>query len=267
MHALVSAFFTVFVRNTGGMQTTIGPAFTADEALFGQSRSGPNSAPTGDVQAEHANDLEMGYGNVMYLDENTDITMSDPHKVDTGFSDFWEALGNQVTAVGGMPFEKAMMKYTTSYTAARAAAIDSWRATNNFRTMLARRLCSIAYEAVVEEAVLRGRVKAPGFFDDALIRRAWCGSYWVGIGQGSLNPLQEAKAAQVNLANLTTTYEQEYMESKGGRWDAAMQKRARENRLLQSLGIQQSTVSEKGTVKTAEEEEDADEMADDSGRS
>jgi capsid protein len=273
MNALVAAFFTVFVRSTGGI-TPLAAAMTPEEVVLGGGQYGPQSAPTSAVRDDSANDLEMGNGNVTYLDENQDITIADPRKVDTGFSSFWEALGNQVTAAGGMPFEKAMMKYTTSYTAARAAAVDSWKGVKYWRGLLEKRLCKVAYAAIMEEGILRGRMLAPGFFDNALKRAAWLGSYWIGHGQGALNPLQEAKATEVDLKNLTTTREEAYLEKTGGRWDAAMNKRARENRLLDSLGIvpeedrkalpaYTETVDIEEDQTESDQKDEADEMVDD----
>jgi len=251
MNALVSAYFTVFVKDLSGMGTTLGPAFTPEQSLFQAGHYGPNSEQTGTIADADKNDLEMGVGNINYLDQNTDVTMADPRKVDTGFQAFWEALGNQVTAVGGIPFEQAMIKYTTSYTAARAALLDGWRETQDKRAMISRRFCSICYQAVIDEAVTRGRLQAPGYFSDPLYRKAWTGSYWVGVGMGSIDPLKDVKATQFNLATLTTTYEEEYMERKGGRWDEAMNKRAREKKLLARLDLKQEAVNENGTVSSS----------------
>lgn len=237
MSALVSSFFTVFVKDVSGMGATFGPAFTPEETITGGGRYGPTAAPVEAVNQADANDLEMGHGNVTYLDKDTDITQADPRKVDTGFSAFWDALGNQVAAVGGASFEQAMILYKSSYTAARAAMLDVWKGVMNYRTLMSRRCCSICYSAVIEEAVMRGRLSAPRYYDDAIYRKAWSGAYWVGVGMGSINPLDEAKATVFNLSSFTTTREDEYMSAKGGRWDAAMQKRSREEKLLKREGL------------------------------
>lgn len=261
MNALVSSFLTVFVRSQGGI-STLAPAFTPEESAFGGGRYGPTADAANTINDADANDLEMGYGNVLYLDDNQDVTIADPRKVDTGFQMFWEALGNQVTAAGGMPFEKAMMKYTTSYTAARAAAQDAWKVVRNWRgVILAKRLCGVVFEAVIEESAMRGRLRLDGFFDNALKRRAWLGAQWVGSGQGAIDPLKEARATQLDLENLTTTYEEAYLERTGGRWDAAMNKRARENRLLKALGIVVEKKEE--PAPTEEEGETGNETVDD----
>ena len=254
MNALVASFFSVFVKDASGMGATMGPAMTPEETLFGGGRYGPNEAQAEEIDPDNGNDLEMGSGNINYLDSDTDISIADPRKVDTGFATFWQALGNQVCAAGGIPFEKAMLHYTTSYTAARAALIDMWKQTTNYRALISRRMCKVAYEAVFEEAVLKGRIDAARFFDDAKYRKAWTGSRWIGIGMGNLDPLKEAKAAELDLLNNLTTHEDEYQQRKGGRWDSAMQRKSREKNLLEALGLE-NTVEPVEVVEEIEDDE------------
>lgn len=258
MNALVASFFSVFVRDSSGMGSLMAPGMSPDDTLFGGGRYTPDGAQVEAVDQDNGNDLEMGSGNINYLDENTDITIADPRKVDTGFASFWEALGNQVSAAGGMPFERAMMKYTTSYTAARAAALDAWRQASYYRQLITRRLCRPSYEAFFEEAVTRGRIDAPRYFEDAAFRKAWVGSRWVGQGMGSLDPFKDARSADMNLKNNLTTHEDEYQERKGGRWDNSMGRKYREEKLIDKYGLREpkETAAEPGNNETQEDQED-----------
>lgn len=255
MNALVSAFFSVFVKDTSGLGMTMGAAMTPEETLFGGGTYGPNEAESEPVNQEDGNDLEMGSGNINYLDDETDISIADPKKVDTGFEAFWNALANQICAAGGIPLEKAMLKYTTSYTAARAALIDSWKNISNWRKILERRLCKPAYEAFFEEAVLKGTIDAPYFFDSPRIRRAYLNSRWVGIGMGALDPLKESKASLFDLRTTITTREDEYQKRKGGRWEDALDRYAREEELIAAkLPNKSEEVVVDETVSTQDEE-------------
>ena len=51
------------------------------------------------------------------------------------------------------------------------------------------------------EAVARGRLKAPGFFNDPIIRQAWLGADFVGPSQGMLDPTKEITAEQMMCEN------------------------------------------------------------------
>lgn len=55
--------------------------------------------------------------------------------------------------------------------------------------------CQPIYELFMAEAVALGRINAPGFHADPLLREAWCGARWIGPVQGSLDPKKEAEAA------------------------------------------------------------------------
>lgn len=256
MNALVASFFSVFVKDSSGMGPLMGPAMNPSETLFGRGRYTPDGAQVEEADLDNGNDLEMGSGNINYLDEQTDISIADPKKVDTGFESFWGALGNQVSAAGGIPFEKAMLKYTTSYTAARAAANDSWRQTGYYRQLMERRMCKAAYQAVFEEAVYKGRIDAPRYFDDARYKKAWTGSHWTGVGMGSLDPLKDAKAVELDLENFTTTHEDEYQKRNGGRWDNSMRRRFREEQLLDGYGLKKPETEPQPAPRQPEDESD-----------
>ena len=81
-----------------------------------------------------------------------------------------------------------------------------------------------------------GRVTAPGFFDDPLVRAAWCGAQWIGPVQGSIDPLKEAQAAVLQIQRALKTHEQVTREMSGGDWDANVEQLAAENEKLAAAG-------------------------------
>ena len=96
--------------------------------------------------------------------------------------------------------------------------------------------CQPVYEMWLSEAVALGRVKAPGFFSDPLVRAAWCGARWIGPVQGSLDPLKEAKAAVLLIQNALKTHSQVAREMGGGDWDENVEVLADENHRLEAAG-------------------------------
>lgn len=237
MNALVSSFFTVFVKDASGLGGFMGPAMTPNETVTGGGRYGPGEAEVSARNIEDGNDLEMGHGNVTYLDEMKDVVIADPGKTDKNFDRFFEALVSTACAGAGMPIETAMMKYTTSYTAARAAYNDLRKHTMIARTVINRKFNGIVYKELLSESVIKSRLNPPGFFNDYATTRAWTRSRWVGTGQGALNPFIEAKAAVIDLNANLTNHEEQYLEKYGGRWDSTMVKRAGEEILLEELGL------------------------------
>lgn len=104
------------------------------------------------------------------------------------------------------------------------------------RTWFVDDFCQPTYEVWLSEAVARGRIIAPGFFDDPLIRAAWCSAQWIGPVQGSLDPLKEANAAVLKIQHGLKTHEQATMEDSGGDWNANVEQLAAENEKLKAAG-------------------------------
>ena len=76
------------------------------------------------------------------------------------------------------------------------------------------------YQAWMMEAIARGVWKAPGFFEDIRIFRAWTKCAWTGQSQGSIDPLREIQASERKVRLGVSTLEAETLEINGGDWRA-----------------------------------------------
>ena len=237
MDHLIASYFTIFVRDQSNYGTMIGPPLTPEETITGGGRYNPGDDPSYPKNTEDGNDLELGVGNIVYLDDGKDVTIADPKKTNADFEPFWNGLASVGSAAYGTPIEQALMKYTTSYTAAKAAANDVWRHRLTDRAIIDSGMCQLCYVELFTEAVMKRRISAPKFFDDYTYKAAWTKSLWVGFGQGSLDPLREAKAAVIRMDNNLTTHETEYQQTHGGRWNSSIEKRALEEQKLKNLGL------------------------------
>lgn len=100
------------------------------------------------------------------------------------------------------------------------------------RTWFSRDFCQPVYEAWLTEAIVRGRVQAPGFFSDPVKRAAWCNSEWFGPVMGVLDPVKEAQSAQLRILFGLSTREKEAAEMTGTSWDENIERLAIENSRL-----------------------------------
>ena len=114
--------------------------------------------------------------------------------------------------------------------------LHAWEAFKMRRKWFVDDFCQPTYEIWLSEAVAIGRIKAPGFFTDPLIRAAWCGATWIGPAQGQLDPTKEAKAAIINVDRGFKTHEQVTVEMDGGDWEDNVEQLARENEMLKNAG-------------------------------
>lgn len=232
MAALVQSFFTAWiVTKTDPSEIPINVVGTGDIAA-------PETNPDAASLPAAQNEYEMGPGTVAHLAESEDIKFGSPNIPTTGFDAFVNTFCKLIGAGMNIPYDVLVKEYNSSYSSARAALMDAWEDFRMRRKWFVDDFCQPVYEVWLAEAVARGRIKAPGFFSDPLIRAAWCGARWIGPTQGSLDPLKEAKAAVLQIQHGLKTHEQVTRETGGGDWDENVEQLAAENQKLAAAGAE-----------------------------
>jgi lambda family phage portal protein len=223
--AVVSGLFAVFVKSAG---TGLSPL---ESAVSGAAPSASGDAP------QAAWDGKLTSGLVADLAPGEDIVSANPGRPNQAFDPFVQAVLRQIGAGLELPFEILIKHYTSSYSAARAAILEAWRFYRKKRVWLASRFCQPVYETFLEEAIALGRLSAPGFFDDRLIRAAYCGALWHGDGPGSIDPMADVEAAEKRLALGITTLKKETAEYDGSDWQKNHEQRAKEIAAQRAAGM------------------------------
>lgn len=217
--AIIKAYFTMFIKETALHDSTDGGI----SEMLGTQPELPSLDP---------NSIALGPGTINMLPQGYDVDSVDPQRSLSTFEPFVSELTKQIGASLGIPYEVLMKSFNSSYTASRAALLQAWSEFKMRRTWFSRDFCQPVYEAWLTEAIVRGRVEAPGFFDDPLIRRAWCNSEWFGPVMGVLDPVKEAESAQLRVLYGLSTREKEAAEMTGTSWDENIERLAIENKRL-----------------------------------
>ena len=102
---------------------------------------------------------------------------------------------------------------------------------------LAGALCQPVYELVIANAVMRGRLAAPGLLADPAIRAAWLGARWTGPSPGQLDPLKEVNAAEKRIALRLSTRTRETAELTGDDWEQVITEFGEELDLMEALDV------------------------------
>ena len=242
MAAIVQSFFTAFVKTEG--DTT--------EMPFGE----PSGSDNHEVSRDPT-DYEMGPGNTVIMEPGEDVAFGSPTHPNTGFDTFMRSLCEQVGAAFEIPADLLLMSFNASYSASRAALLEAWKAFRMRREWLTKSFCRPVYEVWMTEAVARGRIVAPGFLTDPLIRQAYLQSEWIGPSQGQLDPTKEVAAAVTAIENGLSTREAEAIRLNGSEYAANVDKLALENaRLREANGV---TAQQKPEEPPPEEEEQPEE--------
>jgi lambda family phage portal protein len=220
MAAVVTGMFTVFIKSE-----------TPDNAPFGE---GVFPDEQGE---ENGVDISLGNGAVVGLAPGEDIVTADPSRPNTAFDGFVTAILRQIGAALEIPYELLVKHFTSSYSASRAALLEAWKSFRMRRTWLASDFCQPIYEEWFAEAVAKGRIDAPGFFEDPLIRKAYTQAEWHGPAPGQIDPLKEVAAAKMRIETRLSTRERETAELNGGDFEMNVRQLSREQKLLEESGL------------------------------
>jgi lambda family phage portal protein len=213
MAAVVESFFTAFIKTEASAQqmpfNEVGPPISSDP-----------------------DDFEMGPGTVNVMQPGEDVVFADPKRPATSFNTFVDAVATQIGAALEVPGDLLLKAFNSSYSASRAALLEAWKAFKMRREWFVSDFCQPVYEVWFTEAAARGRIDAPGFFDDPLVRAAWLGAEWIGPSQGQIDPVKEIEAELKAIGHGITTHEQATVRLNGGSWDSNIEQLANENERL-----------------------------------
>lgn len=139
---------------------------------------------------------------------------------DEQFEPYVIALVKFIGACLGIPYEVLLKQFNASYSASRASLLEFWRRVKVLRKLMVNQFCQPIYETWMMEAIARGVWKAPGFFEDPRIFRAWTRCAWSGTSPGSIDPLKEILASEKKVRLGVSTLEMECLEINGSDWRA-----------------------------------------------
>jgi lambda family phage portal protein len=193
--------------------------------MFGTSEKLNASRASWDVKLEGAAVIPLHPG-----DKLSSFT---PTRPNSAYSQFVETILRYISTGLHIPYELLMKDFSkTTYSSARAALLEAWRYFMSRRKWLAVGWANPVYELWLEEAVNRGEVEAPDFYEN---RQAYCSCEWIGPGRGWIDPMKEAQASNERLKSIST-FERECAEQ-GLDWQEVLEQRATERAYAESLGL------------------------------
>ena len=221
--AIIKSYFTLFFKTQDageGFPNTLPEAFGENEKVaFDQY--------TFELGAGTMNELPPGY-EVQTVDANRSLST---------FEAFVNALIAQVGAALEIPSEVLLSRFQSSYSAARGALLQFQAVAKKRRIWFARDFCQPVYERWLAEAVAIGRIQAPGYFSDPLLRKAWSRASWYGPTMGMLDPVKEVQAAKLRVDYGFSTGEQESAEITGTEYEENIAQLQAEHKHWQGNGL------------------------------
>lgn len=186
-------------------------------------------------------------GSVVNLLPGEEISSPTMTRPNPNYDGFMAAVMKQIGIGLGIPHEVLTKSFQSSYSAARAALLDAWRAFRIRRAWVAEKFCEPVYKEWLSDAIAAGRIDAPGFFDDPAIQAAWCGAQWAGDGPGAIDPNKEVEAAQKRVDMGLTTLAEEISQYDGGQWYEKHKESVRITKERVEAGLQVPAALDPGT--------------------
>lgn len=239
--AVINGLFTVFIEKESA----------SDDVPFGESVPEELQVDTADEGS-----IELAPGAVIDLGEGEKANMVNPGRPNPNFDPFVIAVIKQIGAALEIPYEILIMAFNSNYSASRAAILEFFKVIKMYRAWFIADFCQPVYEEWLSEAVAKGRIKAPGFFADPIIKSAYCSAEWSGPSAGQLDPTKEVQAAELRVQGGYSTREKEARELTGTDFYKNVKQRKREEELLKE--VTGSAKNSTPTVDNGDSESDPD---------
>lgn len=196
------------------------------------------------MAARNAWEVKLQGGTVIPIFPGDKISAFTPNRPNSGYGAFVENVLRHIGTGLNLPFELLMKDFSkTNYASARASLMEAWRYFIGRRQWLATCWARPVYALWLEEAINKGLIEAPGFYQNpALYTR----SKWIGPGRGWIDPVKEAKASKIRLEVGLSTLEDECA-AQGHDWEEVLEQRARERTKKHNLGIKDTDITDKTT--------------------
>lgn len=220
MAAVVNGLFTVFIEHedvTSGFPPGAG---IPEEQL---------------IDRQDENSVEMGNGSVVDLNPGEKAVSVTPGRPNENFEGFVDSICKQIGAALEIPKELLIKQFNSNYSASRAALLEAWKMFRMRRGWMVDKFCTPVYAEWFTEAVAKGRISAPGFFTDPVIRNAYLACEWNGPTQGQLDPVKEANAAAIRVENGFSTRQREAQEMNGSDYDMNVAQLAGEEQRMKKI--------------------------------
>ncbi|WP_392559343.1 phage portal protein [Orbus mooreae] len=212
-------------------------------------RSNDDSAPGGSNYEEdddspkpwEESEQSLGSGTLIDLAPGEKANMVSAVRPSSQFDPFFLATMKQIGMALEIPFEVLIKHFSSSYSAARAALLEANKMYREKRSFFVDKFCKPVFEEFLTEAIIKGRVNAPGFLSDLAIRSAYLKTAWTGPAPGQLDPIKEYEASNKACEYGFSHRSKETAELNGLDFEDVIKAQAREKHLMKKHGVELQT--------------------------
>jgi lambda family phage portal protein len=191
--------------------------------------------------ADNARNMQIDGARIPHLMPGSKLNMMPMGTPGGVGTEFEASLLRYIAANLGVSYEQLSKDYSeTNYSSARAGMVETWKAMQSRKMIVADRFASTIYRLWFEEALNMGEItamprKAPNFYE-GLNMEAYTKCEWVGAARGQIDELKETQAAILRLKMGLSTYEDEHSRQ-GKDWRQTFAQMKREKDLMKEYDI------------------------------
>ncbi len=230
MAAVVNAFLSIFITTENG----------DDMGEFGGEDEELEEENGGQVD----DNIKIGSGTVNFLKNGESVKTVESAHPNGNYDGFSTVMARYIGAALEIAPEVLLKQFRNNFSASKGAQNETWKFFRMMRTWFINDFCQEVYELWMAEAVSTGRITAPGFFNDPLIRKAYTNCTWNGPAQGQIDPGKEVSAAKARVEQGFSTREDECAALNGSDFEENVRVLSEENGLLKKA--QDALLSEGG---------------------
>ena len=194
--ALKSAIMSFFIKSPGtteDLEAAIAPD-TAEGSLnpwIGEYLDYRSKAP-----------VKMDGATITHLLPDEDVITPDRTSPNSNYPDFAKFVLQKIASAIGISYPQLSQDFSSiNYSSARVLLNEIWRSFLEDRVYFTQAFCTPIYGAWLEVEVANGDVKMPGgpanFYRN---KTAICMAEWIGPGRGTVDPLKESNADNLDIA-------------------------------------------------------------------
>lgn len=229
----------------------------SQEQIFELFSSDPDSLKdfSDTMDSSKRGGVDYTAGGIVPLQMGEKLSSFTPARPSAQYDAFTTSVFRHIATGLNIPYELLMKDFSkTNYSSARASMLEAFRFFSGRRNSMSLYFYQPIYELFLEEKIDRGEIDAPDFYK---MRAAYCAAKWYGPAKGWVDPVKEAQAVVLRMANNLSTLEQECAEQ-GSDWRQVLRQKAREKAMKIELGLEEAPVStsQKPTIANSSDAQD-----------
>lgn len=201
MAAVLNASIALILNSKNPQKTLNGDYLSYASGLSSKKGATPGQQNATYESVKKEMVATMGHGTVFTSTDGDEIKEFQTTRPSKSYKDFVDNILEEMGAASGVPKEVMMSAFKSSYSAAKASLEEAESRFKVCRKILERKFCHPIYEEFIIELIKNGDVECPDFFTDTTVRYAFSKCAWIGSSKPSLDPLKDAKTAEVLINN------------------------------------------------------------------